>query len=343
MPMENNQPQGSAPHRDWTAAAKKWALRGVLAVAAAAVLILLFQRLYSLTFLFGLIFGFAEQKAFFYQTLGLNDAWSTVLGRLMQFITALAWIPLLYYFPLSPLKAKKLAIFFLGFAVIYIANPLIKALVRTDVCFDQKTGTPIKWYVVENNGQITLYDSDGFDQNGVKKQPATTGICQIFQNQKRGFVPHPLDGDPRTLTLFNPNGSPKAWYDQGANGEFRFFDAPGYDTNTGARLLPVTPEIRDQAVKAVEKAETEARQKAAEADLKAAEEARKAAADRATQEKLRRAQIEAEQRRTEALRQQQEEKRRQEINRHRLHPELSPRQDNCVTLDTGERVCSGER
>jgi hypothetical protein len=327
----------------WTVIARKWLGRGVVIILAAGLILLLISRIYSITFLFGLIFGFQEQKDFFYQTLGLSDAWSTVLGRLMQFITALAWIPLLFFFPLNPLKPKKLAIFFLGFAVIYIANPLIKAVARTDVCFNQKTGEPIKWYVVENNGEITLYDSDGFDQNGVRKLPASTAICQIYQNQKKGFVPHLLQADPRTLTFFYANGSARVWYDRGANGEYRFFDAPGYDPNAGTKLLPVTTAVHDEAVKAAEKAEADARQRAEEARLKAFEEQRQADAVKAAQEKQRRTRIEVEHRRAEVQRQKQEEAYHQEVNRRRIQPDLAPKREKCVTLATGERVCGEDR
>lgn len=325
-----------------SASLRKWIARGVVLGLVVGILILIVSRLYSLTFLFGLIFGYDEQKAFFYQTLGFSDAWSTVLGRLMQFITALAWIPLIYYFPLNPLRAKKLAIFFVGFTAIYIANPLIKALVHTDVCFNQKTGTPIKWYVVEYNGQVTLYDSDGFDQNGVRKRPASTEVCQIYQNQKHGFVPHQLDGDPRSLTFFYANGAAKVWYDQGSDGQYRFFDAPGYDPNTGARLLPVTPQVRDQAVKNVEKAEADRRQQEEQARLKAQDEARKAEADRAEQDKREHARLEVEHRRAEAEHKRQAAAQERAKAAAKIHPELDAKHEKCLTLATGERVCSGD-
>jgi hypothetical protein len=209
--------------------------------------------------LFNLLFGFEKQYDFFYQTLGMNDAWSTVLARVMQFVTALGWVPLLVYLPRRGLDPRNIAIVFLGFAAIYIANPLIKAMAGSDVCFDQKTGQPIKWYVIENTGKITLYDSDGFDRAGVRKRLATTDICRTYYAQRHGIVPHRLNGNPHTMSFFDANGMSKIWYSRDADNQYRLFDAPGFDPNTGVRLEQVTAQVRDDIVAAYDRTQAEVR------------------------------------------------------------------------------------
>jgi hypothetical protein len=86
----------------------------------------------------------------------------------------------------------------------------------------------------------------------VRKRLATTQICQTYYAQKHNVLPRLLVGDPHTLTFFNPDGSPRVWYNRDGAGTYRLFDAPGVDPNTGAKLLPVTPAVRDELVKVQE-------------------------------------------------------------------------------------------
>lgn len=258
----------------------KWGLIAILPAIAILAIVLLAANGGALVFLFNLLFGFAKQYEFFYQTMGMDDAWSTVLARLMQFVTALGWVPLLIYFPRRRLDLQNVGIFLLGFLAIYVANPLLKAVAGNDVCFDQKTGQPIKWYVIEGDGKITLYDSDGFDRSGVRKRITTTQICQTYYAQKHGALPRLLTADPKTLVFFNPDGSARIWYDRDAVGKYRLFDAPGFDPNTGVKLAPVTPQVRDEIAKTVEHRDVSGgRGKSGDAEPRKRRSARNQAAD----------------------------------------------------------------
>jgi tetratricopeptide (TPR) repeat protein len=77
-------------------------------------------------------------------------------------------------------------------------------------------------------------------------------------NGSRFANPHELTiQDAATYTWFNPNTRQAlVWYSHSADGNFRFFDGPGVDTQTGQNLSPVTPEFvgnlrRQQSPRAV--------------------------------------------------------------------------------------------
>ncbi len=62
----------------------------------------------------------------------------------------------------------------------------------------------------------------------------------------RGFAnPHELTiQDAAAYTWFDPNtGQALVWYSSSADGNFRFFDGPGADPQSGQKLSPVTPEF----------------------------------------------------------------------------------------------------
>jgi hypothetical protein len=88
----------------------RWGLTAIIPALLVLAVVLLLANGGALVFLFNLFFGFEKQHDFFYQTLGMNDAWSTVLARIMQFVTALGWVPLLVYFPRRRLDVRTTSV-----------------------------------------------------------------------------------------------------------------------------------------------------------------------------------------------------------------------------------------
>src|SRR5260370_40716809 len=77
---------------------------------------------------------------------------------------------------------------------------------------------------------------------------ARSGVAQPTDakgNGSRFSNPHELTiQDAAAYTWFDPNTrQPLVWYLSSADGNFRFFDGPGVDPQTGQNLSPVTPEF----------------------------------------------------------------------------------------------------
>ncbi len=231
------------------------------------VLILLTPRL---AFWYSVHWGYESLKQLFYQDLALSDSLSSFLATALSFFYALAWLPLVYltYRLFRRMDARKIAVAFVAYLFIYGLAPLLEGVFGTDICFNQATGEAQKWYVLHRDGSITLFDSPGFDSNGVAKKPVTTEICQIFEFQKNGTRAHQLTGDPRNLEFFRAdNGAARVWYDTAPDGTIRLFDGPGFDPDSSDPLHPVTKQIVAKLVNDLKTAD-----EAAEAARKQAEE-----------------------------------------------------------------------
>jgi hypothetical protein len=121
---------------------------------------------------------------------------------------------------------------------------LAHALLGSDVCFNQKTGVPLKWYVQAPNGEITLFDSGGYDTAGAQKLPVTSDICKAFARQVAKVAPQRIGGSVRDLQFFDPNtGRPRVWYYKSTKGTYELFDAPGFNPGTSEPLLPVSADV----------------------------------------------------------------------------------------------------
>jgi hypothetical protein len=71
----------------------------------------------------------------------------------------------------------------------------------------------------------------------------------------------PQQVDPETFAFFDAlTGKPRVWYWRGKNGEYEFYDNPGYHKRTGEQLAIITPE----AIAAWKDAIKQQQQKAAE-------------------------------------------------------------------------------
>lgn len=216
-------------HITWTTV-----LLTVVALGAAiAVLVFLFPRL---SFWFSLYFGYTELKSLLYQHLGFSDAISSFLATVLSPLYAIAWIPLFYlsyglfqrHFDL-----KRVSLALGAYLLIYGTPPLAEAFLGQDICFNQATGAPQKWYVV-HEGKIILFDSGGYDSFGVQKIPVTSQVCEGYVLQESGGGQNILQQGPKQLEFFDPNsGKAQAWYDRDTRGNLKFFVAPGFDPQTG--------------------------------------------------------------------------------------------------------------
>ena len=118
-----------------------------------------------------------------------------------------------------------------------------KVVVDEPTFFDLRTGYPIIWFEKTAQGQVELFDLMGFDpETGEELQPVTREVVELWKQQKARHTPNEVD--PHTYPLFDPiTGEARAWYRQSDSGDYQFFDRPGFHTQTGEALQPITAAV----------------------------------------------------------------------------------------------------
>lgn len=118
--------------------------------------------------------------------------------------------------------------------------------------FNPRSGEPSVWYSKDHDGKIELFDLMGFHpETGEELLPVTREIVEAWKaqlNQTMALRRRPPERirDPDTFAFFDPiTGKPQAWYWRSVNGEYEFFDSPGFHPHTGEKLLVISPEALD--------------------------------------------------------------------------------------------------
>jgi hypothetical protein len=119
------------------------------------------------------------------------------------------------------------------------------------VFFDPRSGEPIVWYYQAKDGSIEIFDLMGFEPDtGEELLPVTKEIADAWRIQETRRPPK-LIADPDKYVFFDPlNGQPRAWFWTSSGDRYEFYDAPGYQPQTGDKLEIVTRDVlnrwRDQ-------------------------------------------------------------------------------------------------
>jgi hypothetical protein len=154
--------------------------------------------------------------------------------------------------------------------------------------FDATTGEPIVWYAKNGRGQIELFDLMGFHpQTGEELIPITREVVETWKQQTSKVVrriPLRVD-DPEKFGFFDPTtGAAKIWYSRNGNGEYEFYDGPGFHPRSGDQFQIVTREViaewrqQQDVIIAKKKAEQEQQERdARERAERGAQQAREAA------------------------------------------------------------------
>ena len=134
------------------------------------------------------------------------------------------------------------------------------------VFFDTLTGDPRAWYWQGSDGSYEFYDSQGFQpQTGDPLKVATRDVVdgwkKYVESQKSTApseqpprVPKPVD--PDTYVFFDTlSGAPRAWYWQGSDGNYLFYDSQGFQPQTGDPLKVATRDVVDAWKRYVERRE----------------------------------------------------------------------------------------
>ena len=216
---------------------------------AIAVIFIIFTFLPGFTYWWS-IRGFYR---LFFDDLGFDRQWSGLFSVIFGFIYA-ALLPLtLRWFIFGGgwidrrWPGRRWLYGFLFSTIAFGTTPILHAIFEIDnACrFDQRTGKPLMYFVVRPGGEIVFSDSPGVDPaTGIPRQPCASAVASVIQRQRKGLVPHRIVSDPRQLTYFDRiTGRPLIWYFRGKTGEYRLFDAEGFDPETGQALQPVTNTI----------------------------------------------------------------------------------------------------
>lgn len=237
-------------------------------IGALLVVGLLAPRLVGWYWLF---WGSSRFKQLFYEEVGLSDSTASVLGTVVAFFYAIAFAHLLGTSSWKVLNGKlgsqQTFKFLLGYLVVFALPSLITGVAfsakKPTQCFNQATGSAIRWYVMRAGAQVVMFDSPGFDEFGIEKKPVTHEVCETYFRQQEGVRPHKITTDARTIEFFDPiTQAPRVWYSK--NGEtISLFDASGFDPVTSQTVVPVTPEIVKQLRAAAKQTDSAVRQSSA--------------------------------------------------------------------------------
>jgi hypothetical protein len=115
--------------------------------------------------------------------------------------------------------------------------------------FNPRSGEPSVWYFKDKDGAIQIFDLMGFHpETGEELQPVTRDIVDVWKAQQKRvaadkLIRPPRQIDPENFPFFDAlTGEPRVWYWRGANGEYEFYDHPGYHPRTGEQLAVITKE-----------------------------------------------------------------------------------------------------
>ena len=245
----------------------RWIIAAVIGAAVFYSLAIFIPRM-------SLLWGYTGLYQLLYENLSISANWSEFFALVGSFVYAILWVPMCLWTLRALIwkfDVRNILLAFVAWIVIYGHSPLLRALYGSEVCFNQRTGQALKWYVVQPGGEIVLRDSPGYESAGEQRHPATSQICRIIELQKRGIRPSQIDEDPRSVKYFNEvTGQPRVWYYKAADGRIVLFNAEGIHPVVGDPLLPITKVIIVEA-----QAQAAAKEKQTEdaAKLKATQEA----------------------------------------------------------------------
>ena len=123
--------------------------------------------------------------------------------------------------------------------------------------FSLRTGEPIVWYHKGENGEIQLFDLMGFDPvTGDELLPITKEMVAPWRDQEKKRKEEedrrkqeearraPQLTDPEKYNPFDPlTGRARVWYFRDEEGEYQFYDNPGFDPRTGEALAIITRDV----------------------------------------------------------------------------------------------------
>jgi len=247
-------------------------------VAGVLMIVAIFPRLLAVYYSY---YGEESIERLFFEVTGLDAPLSKLLAVPFAIFYGIAWVFVIGWagavlrWKLDP---RKLLIALPCFVIVYAMAPAAQLILGTP-CFNQRDGTPQKWYVIRQDGKIILYDSPGFDPDtGAEKKPVNAEVCRIASRQRIGELPHKID-DQNALRLF-----PKVWY-ASRNNQTDFFDQEGINAKTLEILRPATDAIMEPVRERLERERARAEKERIDQERRQRAEKERLDREQAAQEK----------------------------------------------------------
>ncbi len=223
---------------------KQWLARnwGWLVLAGAIVFLLLLSAPATLYY-----WNYSSFVEILHNKIGLDKSWSKVGAIALSIAYALA-IPYAIRWFILGRRSQRVTAVAATFFILAVA-PAMDGMFGT--IFDPVEGTPNKWYVVDSDGQIKLFDTDGYDPDlAIQRRPLTPEVAKLLERQRKGTITSRIDANPRQITFFDPaTGRPRVWYHRDSSGHIVLYDTSGYSPVDGQELLPVTKSIVDELLR----------------------------------------------------------------------------------------------
>ena len=109
--------------------------------------------------------------------------------------------------------------------------------------FGHMKGEVMKYYAVTTEG-IRFFDSSGFDPKyGIELKPVTPKMIEQYERAKRGMHPKRIDTAKEIEFFDSITGKSKVWYYKNSEGNYEFYDQPGFHSVEWEELKSVTMEI----------------------------------------------------------------------------------------------------
>lgn len=111
--------------------------------------------------------------------------------------------------------------------------------------FDLRSGEPAVWFGKNRSGDIELFSLMGFHPDtGEELLPITNEVAAAWTAQQAKPKRAPQKVDPAKFVFFDPiSGEPRAWYWHGPEGQWEFYDGPGFHPYTGDALQILTKDL----------------------------------------------------------------------------------------------------
>jgi hypothetical protein len=121
-------------------------------------------------------------------------------------------------------------------------------------------GEVMKYYAITPEG-IRFFDSTGFDPKyGIELKAVKPKMIEQYERAKRGMKPKLIDASKEIEFFDSITGNPKVWYYKNNEGNYEFYDQPGFHPVYWTELQTVTREVVLNYKKRLKKREKEIKQ-----------------------------------------------------------------------------------
>jgi len=109
--------------------------------------------------------------------------------------------------------------------------------------FGHVGGEVMKYYAITPEG-LRFFDSPGFDPKyGIELKPVTPKMIDQYERSNRGMHPKQIEISKETEFFDTITGEPKVWFYIDKEGNYEFYDQPGFHPVYWEELKPVTKNV----------------------------------------------------------------------------------------------------